>query len=132
MSDLHIEIVTPRGLLFTGEATSCSAPAPDGVFQILPEHASLLSLLSIGEIKFIINGHERFMATSGGFLEVKANNVTIMVETAEWAEDIVIDRARAAEERARKRLAEKEGIDAARAELALARAINRIKVASHI
>jgi F-type H+-transporting ATPase subunit epsilon len=132
MSSLNIEIVTPRGVKYSGDAQGCTAPGVDGIFQILPDHAALLSLIDIGEIKFSIQNKERYMATSGGFLEVKANHVTIMVETAEWAEDIEVDRARAAEERARKHLEQKEGIDYARAQLALARALNRIKVAKHI
>ena len=132
MSSLSVEIVTPYGLKFTGEAQSCTAPSPDGIFQILPGHAPLLSLLDVGEIKLLIENRIRYMATSGGFLEVKANHVTIMAETAEWAEDILIDRAQEAEKRARERLAHDEGIDAARAQLALARALNRIRVASHI
>ena len=68
MSRLHIEIVTPNGLKFAGEGDSCIAPAPDGIFQILPDHAPLISLLSVGEIRFLFENKIRYMATSGGFL----------------------------------------------------------------
>ena len=71
------------------------------------------------------------MATSGGFLEVTDNNINIIVEAAEWAENIELDRARESENRARKRLDDqKDDVDIMRAQMALARALNRIKVAS--
>ena len=132
MSELNIEIVTPQGLKFSGNVDACTAPGIDGTFQILAGHASLLSMLNVGEIKFDFGDSTRFMATSGGFLEVKSNKVTIMAETAEWAEDIEIERAREAERRARSRIEGGEGEDIDRAQLALARALNRIQVSKHI
>jgi F-type H+-transporting ATPase subunit epsilon len=132
MSELNVEIVTPQGLKFSGSVRACTAPGVDGIFQILPDHASLLAMLNVGEIKFEFDNSTRFMATSGGFLEVKANKVTIMAETAEWAEDIEIERAREAERRARSRIKAAEGADIDRARLALARALNRIQVSKHI
>jgi F-type H+-transporting ATPase subunit epsilon len=132
MSELNVEIVTPQGLKFSGPVYACTAPGVDGIFQILPGHASLLSKLNVGEIKFEFVDSTRFMATSGGFLEVKANKVTIMAETAEWAEDIEIERARESERRARSRIKDGDGKDIDRARFALARALNRIHVSKHI
>ena len=133
MSHLHIDVVTPKGIKFSGEAISCTAPGINGEFQILKDHASLVAQLKIGEIKIEENGKIKWMATSGGYLEIKDNTISIIADTAEWAEDIEVDRARDAEKRARNRLESKdEDMDFARAELALARAINRIKVSSYV
>jgi F-type H+-transporting ATPase subunit epsilon len=129
-SSLHIDIVTPTGKVFSGEIKSCTAPGVDGEFCILENHAALLSALNVGRIKIESAGEKKNLATSGGFLEVINNCISIMVETSEWAEQIDVERARAAADRARKRIAQKEDIDVPRARLALARALNRLKVSS--
>ena len=132
MTDLSVEIVTPDGIAFTGELTACTAPGANGQFQILKGHAPFLATLKIGEIKVQNNDGERILATSGGFLEVKDNSVSIIVESAEFADDINIDRAEDAENRARRRLKEKGDIDYVRVDLALLRALNRLKVSSRV
>jgi F-type H+-transporting ATPase subunit epsilon len=132
MPDLNIEIVTPNGVKLSGEIRSCFAPGTEGQFQILSGHAPLLSILEIGEIKIQKDDGIQLLATSGGFLEVKANLISIVVESAEFAADIDIERARAAEERAKNRLKTNEEIDVERAKFALLRALNRIKISSHI
>ena len=70
------------------------------------------------------------IATSGGYLEVRKNKISIVVESAELSGQIDVDRARSAERRAKERLINKGDIDVVRAELSLARALNRIKIAS--
>ena len=131
MSQLNIDVVTPKGIKFSGEAISCTAPGWDGEFQILKDHASMVTQLNIGSLSFEVDGKHKIMATSGGYLEIQKNNISIIAETAEWAEKIQVDRAREAEQRARKRLKGHDGdIDVDRAKLALARALNRIRVAS--
>ena len=132
MSQLHIDVVTPKGMQFSGEAVSCTAPGLDGEFQVLKDHTAIVTQLVIGELRFDINGKTRWMATSGGYLEVQSNKISIIAETAEWAEDIEVERAQEAESRARQRLEkDSEQFDIPRAQLALARALNRIKVASY-
>jgi F-type H+-transporting ATPase subunit epsilon len=127
---LHIDIVTPSGLVFSGEIKSCVAPATDGEFCMLENHTALLSALGIGALRIQLPEGIKILATSGGFLELYNNTISIMVETAEWAGEIDVERARAAEERARKRIQQKQDIDIPRAKLALARAMNRLKVTS--
>ena len=131
MADLNVEIVTPDGPVFSGKLESCTAPGENGQFQILVGHAPLLANLQIGEIKVQKTDFQKRLATSGGFLEVKDNNISIIVESAEFAENIDIARAKEAEKRARKRLEEKKDIDFVRADAALLRALNRLKVSSH-
>ena len=132
MSQLHIDVVTPKGMQFSGEAVSCTAPGLDGEFQVLKDHTAIVTQLVIGELRFDINGKSRWMATSGGYLEVQSNKISIIAETAEWAEDIEVERAQDAKSRASQRLEKaSEQFDVPRAQLALARALNRIKVASY-
>ena len=132
MAELTIEIVTPTGVLYSGSCTSCTAPGAEGQFQILEGHAALMANLEIGEMRIEDSGKEKHLATSGGFLEVKDNFIAIVAESAEFADKIDIERAKEAEKRARERLekSEEHDIDVQRAQLALARAINRIKISS--
>ncbi len=132
MTELNVEIVTPDGIVFTGEVTACTAPGVKGQFQILTGHAPFLANLQIGEIKVEKHDGSRIIATSGGFLEVKDNIISIIVESAEFADDIDVARAKEAEGRARKRLEDKGDIDLIRADFALLRALNRLKVSSKI
>jgi F-type H+-transporting ATPase subunit epsilon len=127
----QLEIVTPRKITFRGLVTSFSAPGVVGGFQVLHSHAPLLSNIAIGEVKVVdAEGKEFRYATSGGFVEVRDNKVVMLAETAERADEIDISRARAARDRAQKRLAEKKvETDLDRARLALQRALNRLKVA---
>ncbi len=132
--ELTVQIVTPYGEVFQGEVQSCTLPGTEGGFQVLPLHADLVSLLDIGSIKIQINDQTtRFLATSGGYCEVKDNVLKIIVESAEFAEKIDLKRAEAARKRAEQRLkSTQDDIDIPRARLALARALNRIRVAQFV
>ena len=133
MTQFQLEIVKPDGILFSGEVHNCTIPGINGQFQILNNHASLLARLDIGEIKLQLLDKERSISTSGGIVEVKDNKTNIVVESAEWADEIDIERAKAAKKRAEERLLSKiDTIDIDRAKLSLARAFNRIKLASKI
>ena len=127
----HLEIVTPKRIVFKGEVTSFSAPGVDGGFQVLHSHAPLLASVKIGKVKIsAVGGNEVHYAISGGFVEVRENKVILLAETAERADEIDVDRVKAARDRALKRLAEKyPDIDIERAKLALYRALNRLKIA---
>jgi F-type H+-transporting ATPase subunit epsilon len=127
----HLEIVTPKRIVFKGEATSFSAPGVNGGFQVLHSHAPLLASVKIGKVKIIeTSGTESHYAISGGFVEVRENNVILLAETAERTDEIDVERVKAARDRAVKRLAEKyPDTDIERAKLALYRALNRLKIA---
>ena len=130
MSELNVEIVTPYGIVFSNTAQSCQAPGAEGQFQVLDKHADLLSVLNIGEIRLKTESGEVALATSGGYLEVRKNKISIVVESAELSGQIDVDRAKSAEKRAKERLIKKGDIDVVRAQLSLARSLNRIKIAS--
>lgn len=126
-----LQIITPGRVVFNGEATSLSAPGTKGGFQVLHNHAPFISTIEIGEIKVKDrNGSDSLYATTGGFVEVKDNEVMVLAETVELAREIDKQRAQAANQRATKRLHSHDpGIDVERARLAMMRSLNRLRVA---
>ncbi len=126
-----LEILTPSRTVFSGDVTYVRAPGIEGSFGVLKNHIPFLTALDIGEIEVETEGKRRFFATSGGFVEVLDNVVSILAETAEASDEIDVERARRARERAEKRLAQHSAeINLARARAALMRATIRLKVAS--
>ena len=128
---LHVEIVAPDKQVFQGEAKSVRAPGVEGSFQILHNHAPMIAAIEIGPI-LVHTTEEKVItfATSGGFVEVLNNVVTVLAETVEPASEIDVERAQAAEERARQRLLEGGSeADRRRAEQDLERARNRARIA---
>jgi F-type H+-transporting ATPase subunit epsilon len=127
---LHVEVVTAERELYNGEADEVNAPGSEGQLGILPSHAALLTMLKAGLLTIKLSGDEEPLFVSGGFLEVFDNTVTVLADTAEYAEEIDQARAEEARRRAQDRLAQAES-DSERAELqgALERAISRLKVA---
>ncbi len=126
---IHVEIVTPTGSALDIHAESITIPGTLGGFQVLYNHAPLLSSFEIGVVKIKSDGNETRYATSGGTVEVKNNHVIVLAETFESEEEIDVERAKAAYRRAKERLEKRDkNIDIARAEAALARAINRLKL----
>ena len=125
-----LQVVTPRRVVFSGRIESISAPGVVGGFEVLYSHAPLLSSLRIGEVKVVdAQGAVTRYATSGGFVEVRNNQVVMLAETAERVDEIDVERAKASMTRARTRLSEKSsGTDMERARMALLRALNRLKV----
>jgi F-type H+-transporting ATPase subunit epsilon len=130
--NFQLDIVTPASTVYSGEVQSFTAPGVVGNFQVLFNHAPLLSSVGIGEVKVIeANGAKMFFAISGGFVEVKSNKVILLAESAERSDEINIDRAEKSKTRANERLATKDKlIDPERARVALYRSINRLKIAS--
>jgi F-type H+-transporting ATPase subunit epsilon len=130
---LHLEIVTPDRVVRSDEAvTSVVVPGSEGYLGIMANHAPLLTELTLGRIDITREDNtELTYATSGGFMEVSENRVLILADTAEPAEEIDIERATASKSRAEDRLRRRSEaeVDAARAEVALMRALNRLRVA---
>ena len=132
MGTLYLEVVTPEKALVSEEVETVVAPGSLGEFGILEGHIPFLTGIMPGEIRYVSEGKKKYVAVTSGFVEVHDNKVTILVDTAEKALEIDLERAQQSMERARKRLEKERGaedIDFMRAELALARAINRIKIA---
>jgi F-type H+-transporting ATPase subunit epsilon len=130
---IALEVVTPERRVLGDDVEAVYAPGFEGEFGVLPGHAPLLCLLRIGELRYYKNGDEIRLAISGGFAEVDQERMRVLAETAEFSEEIDVDRAEAAKSRAEKRLEEidpsERPDDFSRAELALKRALIRLQVA---
>ncbi len=132
MKQLKVEIVTPSKIAFEGNVKSVTIPGTKGNFQVLFNHAPLMSSFEVGFIKIEDESEgQTNYATSGGTVEVLNNKVIVLAESFESNEDIDIKRAEEARDRAKKRIKKESGesdVDLARAEFALKRAINRMKL----
>jgi F-type H+-transporting ATPase subunit epsilon len=131
MGTLHLEVVTPEKVLVSRDVEMVVAPGILGEFGVLEGHVPFLTGIVPGELRYISGGKTERFAVTSGFAEVSNNNVSVLVNAAENAIDIDLERARKAMERARERLARERGaedVDFLRAEVALKRAIARIRV----
>jgi F-type H+-transporting ATPase subunit epsilon len=133
MAQIHLEVVTPSGPVVSDDVDIVTAPGHGGEFGVLANHAPFLSTVKIGTLSFSTDRQTRYLMVSGGFAEVSNNKITFLVESAEFGQDIDVDRAMVAKERAEKRLAQAqqhdEKFNRARAEAALQRALARIRAA---
>ncbi|MFQ6616448.1 MAG: ATP synthase F1 subunit epsilon [Fidelibacterota bacterium] len=130
MKTFHLDIVTPTRELDLGEVTYLRAPGLDGLFGILADHTNALFAVDVGEVKVERNSEKTYFATSGGYLEVTGSQAQLLVETVERADEIDVDRARSARDRARERLsARREDLDRERALASLKRSGNRLRIA---
>ncbi|KXS48110.1 MULTISPECIES: F0F1 ATP synthase subunit epsilon [Halanaerobium] len=129
---IQLDVVTPQKLVYSEEVDKLEAPAIDGLIGIWPRHAPLVTAMKIGVVR-VVNGSEEIqIAISEGFMEVQPDRVNLVVRTAELPEQIDVDRAEAAKERAEKKLEkDHENIDFARAEASYERALARLKAAGH-
>jgi F-type H+-transporting ATPase subunit epsilon len=131
--NIQLEIVTPDKAVVSEEVKIVMAPGSLGEFGVLIGHTPFLTTLRTGIIRYAdAQGTERYVFVNGGFAETLPDKVTVLADSSERREDVDLDRAKAAHERAEKRLEEvrtKEDIDANRAKSALERAVVRINLA---
>jgi F-type H+-transporting ATPase subunit epsilon len=131
MEGLRLDIVTPDKVVLNAEVDYVGACGVDGQFGLLPQHAPMLTALKVGDLYYRQGNETRWVFVSGGFAQISDNKVTILAESAELASDIDVERAQAAKARAEKYLVSPTpDVDLARAELALQRAVARLRVAS--
>ena len=128
---LHVELVSPERILWSGEADMVICRSAGGDIAFLTGHAPFVGTLEIGvvRIKPTEGGDEIRAAVHGGFVEVKNNRVTVLSDVAELADQIDVARARDALERAERR-DRADDLDDAEAEAALRRARARLEVTS--
>ncbi len=133
MKTIKVNVVTPDGSVFDSDVEMVSTKAQSGELGVLPGHIPLVAPLEIGSVRLKKDGKTELVAVSGGFLEVRPDQVTILAQAAELATDIDVERALRAKERAEQRMQEahQEDVDFRRAQLALRRAINRLAIAEH-
>jgi F-type H+-transporting ATPase subunit epsilon len=124
---LQLEIVTPDKLVLSQSVDYVGAPGYEGEFGILPNHIPFLTALQVGNLYYKDGGKTFYVFVAGGFAEISNNKVTILAEVAEIAQEIDVERARKAVERAERRMKEmQDNYEHARAQAALARAMARI------
>lgn len=129
---IQLDIVTPQKLVYSDKIDMLEGPAIDGLIGILPRHAPLVTAMKIGVLKVRKGGEDTEIAISEGFMEVQPDKINLVVRTAELPEEIDVERAEAAKERAKERLeSERDNIDFVRAEASYERAIARLKAARH-
>lgn len=130
---LGVRILTPEGTVFDGVASIVVAPSVEGEIGILPRHAPLIAFLRVGETRLKdLEDEETVYATSEGYLSVEEDQILVLVEQAERADEIDVAEVQAALEAAQQQL-EAAGDDEAlrdAAEAAVLRAENRMKVAN--
>jgi F-type H+-transporting ATPase subunit epsilon len=127
---IRLEVVTPEKSVVSEDVQIVMAPGSLGEFGVLVGHTPFLTTLKTGALKFKDkSGRERFVFISSGFAEALPDRVTVLAESAERRKDIDVQRAKAAVERAEKRLQSGDkNVDYVRAKAALIRAINRIQL----
>ena len=131
MASLRLEIITAERIVLTEEMVeSVRVPGADGVVGILPRHAPLMTALAPGELIMRKGEEEESFFVTGGFLEVRDNQVAVLADASERAEEIDIARAEEARLRAEEALSEKrDGAELAAAEAAMRRALIRLRLA---
>jgi F-type H+-transporting ATPase subunit epsilon len=126
---IDLIIVTPERSVVQEQVDELQVPGAEGYLGILPGHAPLFSELKVGEVGYRKGDRWYFLSVAWGFVEVQSNQVRILAETAERAQEIDIDRATRAKERAEERIAKGgDDIDYRRALVSLERALIRIQV----
>ncbi|HCC23803.1 TPA: F0F1 ATP synthase subunit epsilon [Candidatus Falkowbacteria bacterium] len=104
---MNFKIATPEKVVFKEEVDQITLPTIAGEITILPNHIPLVGVLKPGEIRIINGKEEKHLAVSGGFIEVLADKVVLLADTAERAEELDVERAEAARKRAEEALTQK-------------------------
>ena len=129
MSTIHCRIITPHGVYKEMDTTILNVETLSGARGILPNHVPVVTMLKIGRMSTVENDERIEYAIAGGLLYFRDNSAEILTDAIESKDEINVDRAVAAKMRAEKRLSSgRPNLDQERAEAALKRAINRIKV----
>jgi F-type H+-transporting ATPase subunit epsilon len=133
---LTLEIVTPDRALLREEVDEVVVPGSQGEFGVLPGHTPLLSTLKIGELWYRQGQERHYLAIAFGFVEVLPDRVTVLAQVGERAQEIDVQRAERAKQRAEQRLAQAQphltqiDFDIERARIALMKSLLRLQVAS--
>lgn len=126
---MKLQVICPDRIFYEGEVTMVELNTTEGELGIYPRHIPLTCIVAPGILTITEESGLKNAALHAGFVQIMPDKVTIMAEVAEWPDEIDLDRAEAAKERAEERIREKDSkTDIARAETALHRAVARINV----
>ena len=132
MREFSLKILAADRLLYDGRAVYVNLPLEDGEMGVLAGHGSMISAVVPGVLSFRVqeDDRERDAAVSAGIVEITGSSVLVLVETAEYAEDIDINRAERAAKRAKEAMqTEKSRREYTAREFELARALGRLRAA---
>ena len=128
----HLSIVTPEKVFYEAEIKTLLVPGSEGYMGVLTDHAPIITALKPGKIEFTDTEDKQFtLAVSSGFLEVSRNKANLLVEAAEFADDIDFERAEVARKKAKEALKATEGkleVELKALQAALDRAAKRLKI----
>ena len=106
---IQLEVVTPERLIVRDAVTEAQIPAKDGYIGVLPGHAPLLSILGSGPMTYFLNGSKKTVAIHGGFVEVLPDQIRVLANVGEPAEEIDVVKARQGLQAAEGRIAQLQG-----------------------
>ena len=128
----ELEVVTPERQLVKEQVDEAQIPGKEGYLGVLPGHAALLTELGTGFMYYVTGGRKKYLSIHGGFAEVLPDRVRVLADACERAEEIDVERARRALERAQQQMMNPSlGVDPAAALSAIARAEARLQAAAH-
>ena len=130
--NFHLDIITPNGTFSMDKVNYLRAPSIDGLFGVLANHIPAIIAIGVGEIKITIDGKDQLYATSGGYVDIKKESVSLVLETAEEASSIDIKRSEEALSRAKQDIKDpskdldkaRESIEKAKIRIAVAKKFN--------
>jgi F-type H+-transporting ATPase subunit epsilon len=130
-NSFNLEIISPVVTVFSGEVNSVTVPGTSGSFQVLKNHAALVSSVEVGMVKIKKGSEVLEYSTSGGLFEIKNNKAILLAESIESKDDIDIERAKQSIARAEQilKITETREDEKLEAKEAIQRAVNRIKLA---
>ena len=128
---IQLRIVSAERSLVNETVDEVEIPGAEGYFGVLPGHTPMLALLGAGELWYRQGADTHYLSMAFGFAEVQPDQVTILAQIAERADEIDVARAEAAKKRAEERLAKSTvDMDAERARISLLKSLIRIQVAT--
>lgn len=133
MENFHLTVLTPYGKYFGGDVEFLEVRSEKYSLGIYHDHAPLVSTVDISKMLVRTKLGETIYAVGGGVIKIEKNKVTLLLNSIESSDEIDVERAKQAKERAEKRLKEnstEEAVDVNRAKLALLRALNRLNISS--
>ena len=132
MKEFHLQIVTPDGLAYEGMVESLLVRSNDGDIEFLANHIDYITTLGIGKARIRENGKDRYASVSDGFVTISEGKATLVAITFEFAENIDLERAKIAKQKAKDILSgSSDSKTVEMAKLKLQRAISRIKVCEY-
>jgi F-type H+-transporting ATPase subunit epsilon len=129
----YLEIVTPERKFFSDNVEMVILNTPEGEIGVLKDHMPMVVSVAIGPIRIKRDGDWHQAILTQGFMQIKQDKTIILTDTAEWPEEVDINRAKAAKLRAEERLQSKiSQVEYIRSQAALARAVERLKATRHM